>query len=171
MSKILITGSSGVGKSTVIQELGRRGYIAIDGDAEPGLARLEIRETGEPVEWPKGFVDWHAYSWNLQEPVLKRALSRDETMFLGGIYGNQPDYYHLFDKLIVLDVTPEEHLRRLDTRPTRPVGDDNQNIQDKLGKYPILMKRFLDSGFVPVYASGNVAQTVDRILELVEHEN
>ena len=48
---VLITGSSGTGKSTVIKELKRRGYTAIDGDEEPGLSRLEIQETGEPTDW------------------------------------------------------------------------------------------------------------------------
>ena len=113
---VLITGSSGTGKSTVIKELKRRGYTAIDGDEEPGLSRLEIQETGEPTDWPDGFVDWSFYAWNLNETVLKQLLQKDETVFFGTISGNQADYYSLFEKIIVLTVSPEEHLRRMKTR-------------------------------------------------------
>lgn len=165
--KILITGSSTVGKSTVARELQKRGYTAIDGDEEPGLVRLEIKATGKPAEWPKGYVDWSHYSWNLQEPELKEVLARDDTVFLVGIYGNQPEFYSLFDKLVVLTVDKAEYARRLANRPRRDAGDSDENMQDRLQKYPILLQRFLDAGATAVDASGTTPETVDAILRLV----
>ena len=167
--KVLITGSSTVGKSTVARELQLRGYTAIDGDEEPGLARLEVKATGEPTEWPTGYVDWSYYSWNLQEPVLKKVLARDDTVFLVGISGNQPNFYPLFDKLIVLTVNQEEYARRLKNRPRREAGDSDENMQDRLQKYPILLQRFLDSGAIAIDASGTTDQTVDTILTQIEN--
>jgi dephospho-CoA kinase len=171
MVKVLITGSSTVGKSTVAAELKRRGFTAIDGDDEPGLVRLEVKQTGEAAEWPEGYVDWSYYSWNLQQPTLNKVLARDQTVFLIGIYGNQPDYYSLFDKIIVLTITPEEYNRRLQNRLRRTVGDSDKNMADRAAKYPILLQRFLDAGAVPVNASGSVDETVNAILMLVKDEH
>lgn len=53
--KVFISASSGVGKSSVINELVDRGYTAYDADnRDLHLTRLEVRGTGEPVEWPIG---------------------------------------------------------------------------------------------------------------------
>jgi dephospho-CoA kinase len=167
--KILITGSSGVGKSTVIDELRKLGYTAIDGDDEPGFVQLEIRETGEPADWPAGYVDWHHYAWNLQSDALKRALARDETVFVGGIYNNQAEFYPLFDIIIALHVSADKHGKNLTARPARSFGDDAKNIENKLSKYPVKHQSFLDAGAKSVDANGSPAETAQKILKLVEH--
>jgi guanylate kinase len=134
--KVFITASSGVGKSAVTEELVSRGETAFDADNRAlNLARLEVRETGEPIEWPQGYVDWHYYSWNANEDRLKELLNSDETVFLSGFLGNQEKLYHYFDKLIALTITPEEHERRLRARPKREFGDEEENIQRRLDRY------------------------------------
>jgi dephospho-CoA kinase len=166
--KVFISASSGVGKSTIIDELANRGYSAYDADDRSlHLTRLEIRETGEPVEWPQGYVDWHYYSWNASEDTLKELLASDDTVIIAGFLGNQEKLYHYFDKLIALTIEPEEHERRLRTRPKRDVGDDEQNIIRRLEKYPMHMEKFLQTGFIPVDNSGSVAQTVDQIEQII----
>lgn len=169
--KMFITGSSTVGKSTLAAELNRRGITAFDGDDIPGLCQLVIKDSGEPVEWPKGYVDWSYYSWDLKEPVLREILASDDPVIVTGIYGNQPLFYHLFDKLIVLTLTPEEYSKRLANRPRRDAGDSDENMEDRKRKYPILLQRFLDSGAIPVDASGTAAQTADHITRLMQHED
>lgn len=165
---VYITATSGVGKTTVTDELRARGYTAYDTDNVPGLTRLEIKETGEPAEWPKGYVDWSYYSWNLQQEMLDEVLNSSESVFLSGLCGNQPDFYTRFGKLIVLTIDPEEHERRLRNRPAREAGDDEQNIQERLRKYPMLLQRFLDSGAILVDNSGSVERTVDEILRMCD---
>ena len=54
VKRVLITGMSGTGKSTLIRELAARGYKAVDAD-DPGWSELRSvpglsGETGEP-EW------------------------------------------------------------------------------------------------------------------------
>ncbi len=166
--KIFITASSGVGKSAVIDELKKRGHTAYDADdRDLYLTRLEIRETGEPVEWPKGFVDWHYYSWNANEQRLQELLESDETVFICGFLGNQEKLYHYFDKLVALSVRPKEHERRLLNRPKRDVGDDDLNNQRRLEKYPEHMDKFEASGFTIIDNSGSIEQTVDKIEKLL----
>lgn len=169
--KVLVTGSSTVGKSTVAAELNRQGITAFDGDDVPGLCRLEVKDTGEPADWPEGFVDWSYYSWNLQEPQLTDLLTQADPVVLAGIYGNQPRFYPFFDKLIVLTITPEEHARRLQHRPRRTAGDSDENMEDRIRKYPILLQRFLDAGAIPVDASGTVEQTAATIIRIMHNED
>ncbi len=92
--KIFISASSGVGKTAIVNELKSRGYVAYDADDRSlELTRLEIKETGEPVEWPKGYVDWHYYSWNADEKRLKELLASDDTGFIAGLLSSQEELY------------------------------------------------------------------------------
>lgn len=166
--KVFITASSGVGKSAVVNELVSRGYSAYDADDEGlNLTRLEIRETGEPVDWPAGYVDWSYYAWNADERRLKELLASDQIVIIAGFLGNQENLYHWFDKLIALTVNPEEHEQRLRTRPKREFGDDDKNNKGRLTKYPIHMAKFIASGFITVDNSESVAKTVDEIQEII----
>ena len=169
--KVFISGPSGVGKTTVTNELSHRGYTALDTDNVPGLARLELRETGEPAKWPKsGFVDWKKYGWNIQPGVLNEILTENESLFLSGICGNQNEFYDKFDKLIVLAVGPEEYLRRMRTRPYRGANDDEINIQQRIGKYEEKLQQFINSGFTPVNNSDSIEWVVDEILRIAHEE-
>jgi len=166
--KVFITASSGVGKTAVVNELASRGYTAYDvDDRDLNLTRLELTETGEPVEWPEGYIDWHLYSWNTSEERLKELLATDETVFVSGIMGNQAKLYHNFDKLIALTIDPSEHERRLRTRPKREVGDHEQNIQRRLDRYTSHMANFIANEFITVDNTGAVQDTVDKIQQII----
>ena len=99
--KVFITGTSGVGKTTLIDELARRSYVAFNTDDIPGATRLEIKATGQAVEWPTGYVDWQKYAWNWQDAKLKELLSSADLVFIGAIVGNWTVYASLFDKIFV----------------------------------------------------------------------
>lgn len=166
--KVFITASSGVGKTAVVGELNNRGYTAYDAD-DPNvhLTRLEVKKTGEPVEWPEGYVDWDYFAWNANEERLKELLASNETVFVSGFLGNQKKLLHYFDILIALTIDPQEHERRLRSRPKRKVGDDEQNIQRRIQKYSAQMAKFVTGGYIIVDNSGPVEQTVDKIEQLL----
>lgn len=48
--RILLTGMSGVGKTTTLAELQKHGYVVIDLDAT-GICRWKNRNTGQPTEY------------------------------------------------------------------------------------------------------------------------
>jgi dephospho-CoA kinase len=54
MSKFLITGRQGSGKTTVIKQLQKLGYTAYNTDDLPDVTKLQDKETGETIEWPEG---------------------------------------------------------------------------------------------------------------------
>lgn len=166
--KVFITAVSGVGKSAVVKELVKRGYTAYDADdRDLNLTRLEVKETGEPADWPEGFVDWSYYSWNANEDRLQELLAENDTVFVAGFLGNQEKLYHYFDKLVALTVGPTEHERRLRERPQREVGDNDKNNQRRLERYSMHMAKFAASGFVMVDNSGTLEKTLSQIEKIV----
>ena len=62
MGKYLITGRPSSGKTTVIETMKRRGFQAFNTDDMPEITKLEEQETGKPVPWPEGVVDWKRYT-------------------------------------------------------------------------------------------------------------
>ena len=107
----LIEGVSGTGKTTVCDELQRRGYHAIHGDRE--LAYQGDPETGEPLD---GLAHEH-HIWDVDQV---RALVADPghaaSFFCGGSR-NFDRFIDLFDGVFVLEVDLDTLNRRLAARP------------------------------------------------------
>jgi len=112
----LVEGVSCAGKTTVCEELLRRGYQAINGDLE--LAYQGDPVTGEPRQ---GHTHEH-HIWRA-ETVEALAANHDEslTFFCGGSR-NFPSFIHLFDGVFVLDIDEDTLIRRLDERPDEEWG-------------------------------------------------
>jgi thymidylate kinase len=112
----LIEGVSCSGKSTVCRELQRRGYHAINGDTE--LAYQGDPSTGTPTAG-------HTHENHLWRVETVKALVADQdaplTFFCGGSR-NFPEFIHLFDGVLVLDIDAETLVRRLDERPAEEWG-------------------------------------------------
>ena len=123
----LIEGVSGTGKTTVAEELQRRGYDVIHGDRE--LAYVGDPETGQPMDWPSrestaGSVEWLYKHWIW--PVDKvRSLIADTgsaiTFYSGGSR-NFNCFIDLFNGVFVLDIDLDTLKRRLAGRPEDEFG-------------------------------------------------
>jgi dephospho-CoA kinase len=102
---ILVTGMSGVGKSTVLTELARRGYAAVDTDDEGWIEVIE----GEPL-------------W--REPLIKELLDRprESPLFIQGTVANQGRFYNHFDAIVLLTAPTDVVLQRIDRRTNNPFG-------------------------------------------------
>lgn len=117
MKRILLTGMSGTGKSTVIGELAARGYRAIDMD-EPGWSEYA----------PDG--DW---IWN--EERVREALAREEgeVLFISGCASNQVRFYPQFDAIVLLSAPADVLIERLATRTNNPYGKHPDELAEVLG--------------------------------------
>ena len=123
----LIEGVSGTGKTTVAEELQRRGYHAIHGDRE--LSYVGNPETGEPLDGPPHESVTDSLTWGHEHwiwPVDKvRSLVADRrnaiSFFCGGSR-NFPRFVDLFDGVFVLDVDLVTLNRRLAGRPQDEFG-------------------------------------------------
>lgn len=98
---------SGTGKSSVLKELGRRGYDVVDTD-----------EDG----WSKWSDDVDGYVW--REARIAELLSREPgpTLYISGTVSNQGRFYPRFDAVVLLSAPPAELVRRVETRSTNDYG-------------------------------------------------
>jgi dephospho-CoA kinase len=161
MGKYLITGRPGSGKTTVINELKRRGFQAYNTDDMPDVTRLEEQTTGKAVRWPDGPVDWDRFIWNWQDEGIRNLLFTDGDVFIGAIVGNQQMYYSLFDKVFALTLTTETLANRLNTHshPRTPAEKERA-----LNLHNTKQERFQEQGLILISSEHPVAEIVDRIL-------
>ena len=115
MSKILVTGISGTGKSAALAELGRRGYRVVDSD-EPGWR--EYREFAEPLD------ELHRGEWLWVEDRISGLLDAEDrrSLFVEGCVRNQSKFYDGFDAVVLLSAPAAVILDRIARRTTNNYG-------------------------------------------------
>lgn len=120
MKRVLLTGMSATGKSTVIRELASRGYKAVDLD-EPGWSEL-VHVPDEPGISAAAPGD----DWQWREDRVQKLLSTEdaEILFIAGCATNQGEFYPQFDQIVLLSAPPLLMLERLASRTTNPYGKD-----------------------------------------------
>jgi shikimate kinase len=133
MKRVLITGMSGTGKSSVIAALAARGHWAIDADSA-GISELVRVPLDEPTGLDSG-LDW---VWN--EDRVQALLSRNDgdVLFLGGCSPNQGTFYPQFDHVILLSAPAEVIVQRLAARTTNPYGKRPEEVARTLDLLPTI---------------------------------
>jgi len=98
---------SGTGKSTVLAELARRGFQAVDTDDPP---------------WTEWSDEDGGYVW--REELISELLARDDgpTVYVSGTVSNQGRFYPQFDAVVLLSAPADVLLRRLESRTTNDYG-------------------------------------------------
>jgi dephospho-CoA kinase len=107
MRRILVTGMSGTGKSTVLRELAALGFRVVDTDEPP---------------WSEWSDEDGGYVW--REDLIADLLSHDDgpTLYVSGTVSNQGRFYPRFDAVVLLSAPADVLLRRIESRTTNPYG-------------------------------------------------
>jgi gluconate kinase len=157
----LIEGVSGAGKTSVCDELQRRGYHAIHGDRE--LAYQGDPETGEPTD---GSTHEH-HIWRVDK-VRALVANRDEavTFFCGGSR-NSAKFVDLFDGVFVLEVDLDTMNRRLDERPDSEWGGGEPPARELIARLHRTREDIPKDG-ISIDATAPVERVVDEILRRSE---
>ena len=163
----LIEGVSGTGKTSVAEELQRRGYHVLHGDRELSLRGDPL--TGLPFADPPPAARLQDPTWvhehHIWDENKVRALAADRgqpiSFFCGGAR-NVPRFMELFDEVFVLEVDRETLNRRLDARPVDEFGGrpDERALILRLHE----TKADMPPEGVPIDATAPLDRVVDVIL-------
>ena len=126
MKRILLTGMSGTGKSSIIAKLTTRGYKAIDADS--ATYSEWVSADGNPTGAKEG-QDW---MWQVER--IQNLLNTEdaEVLFLSGCAENMGQFFSQFDHIILLRAPAEVILERLQSRTNSAYGKRPEEITQVL---------------------------------------
>lgn len=145
MPHILITGMSGAGKTTVLEELARRGHRVIDTD----------------------YDGWELADGTWDEPRMAELLASHHRVVVSGTVENQGLFYDRFDAIVLLSAPVDVLLERVATRTNNPYGN-NAEDRESIRKYVRDVEPLLRRGATLVLDGRlTVAALADQIEELM----
>ena len=152
MKRVLLTGMSGTGKSTVIAKLLDRGFKAVD--------------VGEP-EWSEYGLDG---DWVWREDKVQGLLSEEDVdvLFISGCASNQVKFYPQLDHIILLSAPAEVIEERLATRTNNSYGKHPDELADTLNNLKTVEPLLRRSAGLEIVTTAPLDEVVATILRLVE---
>jgi shikimate kinase len=123
MARVLVTGMSGAGKSTVLSELARRGHVTVDTDDD----------------------GWHLADGTWDEVLMDELLGRRPAVVVCGTADNQGRFYDRFDHVVLLSAPVDVLLDRVRRRAGNPYGR-TADQQEEIRRYVVEVEPLLRRG-------------------------
>ena len=145
MARILITGMSGVGKSTLLAALSRQGLRTIDTD----------------------YGDWKTAAGLWDEDLMTAALNTDTEVVVAGTVENQGLFYHRFDHIVLLSAPLPVILQRILHRTENPYGKtaaQRAEIEENLKSVEPLLRRGATMELDASRSTADIARTIEALL-------
>jgi dephospho-CoA kinase len=151
VKRVLLTGMSGTGKSTVIRELVARGYKAVDTD------------DGWSEPRPDGRQLW-------REDAIQALLTTEDAdiLFVAGCEENQAKFHTQFDHIVLLSAPVETLVERLATRTDNSYGKAPEELRrflDDVETVEPLLRRVADHEVRTTVPLNDVVRTVLRLVD------
>jgi len=151
VKRVLLTGMSGVGKSSVVQQLVARGYKAVDTD--DGWCSVEA----------DGRQRW-------REDAIAALLATEDAdvLFVAGCEENQVRFHRQFDHIVLLSAPADVLVERIATRTGNPFGKTPRALRrvlDDLAAVEPLLRQVADHEVVTTVPLPEVVTTVLRLVE------
>jgi hypothetical protein len=169
MSKFLVTGYPGTGKSSIAHALKKHGYAAYDTEAMRGYMHVESVETGRhiavPSPIPAGWFDTTGNCvWDLSR-VLQLMQQHDD-IFICALADNQEELYASFDTIFLLLLDETLLRNRLELRTTTNYGKDAQELSDIMKFHRHFESSLLNAGAVGIDTRKALPEVVSEIIRL-----
>lgn len=122
MKRVLLTGMSGTGKSTLTRELAARGYRAVDLDTADWSEWVDVPFDGDPSspDAPAG----PDRDWRWRDDRVRDLLDHDagEVLFVSGCAENMRPFLARFDRIVLLTTPDAVLVQRLSSREPGTYG-------------------------------------------------
>lgn len=165
VKRILLTGMSGTGTSTVASELASRGYKAVDADCDEFSEWAEVSDDAEtpgtPVEPGR--------DWVWREERVQELLSTEDAdvLFLSGCAANMKKFLPQFDHVVLLSAPADVITRRLATRTTNSYGkqpDEVARVLDLIETVEPALRKAADH---EIDTRASLDDVIETVLQLV----
>ncbi|WP_328439804.1 AAA family ATPase [Streptomyces sp. NBC_00444] len=154
--KVLITGTSGTGKSTALHHLRRRGHRTVDTDADAWSHWVTL---------PDGSADW---IWREQAITDLLSSHGEGSLFVAGCKTNQGRFYPLFDQIVLLSAPADVLLARIAARTTNPYGKRPEERAAVLHHLATVEPLLRATATVEIDATASIERVVQQLEELTE---
>jgi len=145
MTRILITGMSGVGKSTLLAALSQEGHLTIDTD----------------------YGDWKTAAGLWDEDLMTAALHTHADVVVAGTVENQGEFYDRFDHIVLLSAPLSVILQRVMHRAENPYGKtaaQRAEIEENLKSVEPLLRRGATMEIDAGQSTADTARTIEALL-------
>jgi dephospho-CoA kinase len=166
VTRILLTGLSGTGKSTLIIALAARGYAAVDADSEAFSMWAEpttaAEAFGPPVEAGR--------DWVWREDRIEDLLSAQDTdvLFLAGCAENMGKFLPQFDQVVLLSAPADVLRERLRTRTTNAYGKHPDEAARVLSQLDTVEPRLRRVAGLEIDTSAPLEEVVAGVLRVAQ---
>ncbi|MDZ5621507.1 AAA family ATPase [Nocardioides bizhenqiangii] len=145
VARVLVTGMSGTGKSTVLTELRRRGHRAVDTD----------------------YDDWTLPDGTWDERRMDDLIASYTDVVVSGTVENQSLFYDRFEHVVLISAPLHVLIERVTSRTTNPYGSTHQH-RVEIARYvetvePLLRRR----ATLEVDGQRSPSELADVIAELI----
>jgi shikimate kinase len=123
MVRVLVTGMSGAGKTTVLDELRRRGHLTVDTD----------------------YDGWELPNRTWDEPRMQRFLESNPDVVVSGTVHNQGRFYDCFEHVVLLSAPLHVLVGRVGSRANNPYGKSPEQ-QAEIATYVDTVEPLLRNG-------------------------
>ena len=104
MPRVLVTGMSGAGKTTILDELRRRGHLTVDTD----------------------YAGWALPDGTWDEDRMEALLAAEPDVVVSGTVSNQGRFYDRFEHVVLLSAPVDVLLERVRRRTNNPYGTSEE---------------------------------------------
>ncbi|MEU7449161.1 AAA family ATPase [Streptomyces diastaticus] len=158
MTVIFVTGMSGTGKTTALNQLEQQGYRVVDTDVGEWIEDLPLPDgAGVEPQWREDRID---------ALITEHEIS-GEPLFIAGTVWNQGRFYPRFDEIVLFSAPLEVMLERIANRDTNPFGKTteqrDQVVADTAEVEPLLRS----SATVEIDTRKPLAEVVDQLAAFV----
>lgn len=145
MARVLVTGMSGAGKSTVLTELRRRGHYAIDTD----------------------YDDWTLPHGTWDERRMDTLLATHSEVVVSGTVENQIRFYDRFEHVVLISAPLDVLFERVKSRTTNPYGSTHEQRAEIAHYLETVEPLLRQSATLRVDGQRPTSELADVIAELV----